>query len=36
VYAYVSPGLTLKNSTFCPQRILMGVIWISEPITTIS
>ena len=27
---YVPPGLTLKNSTFCPHSVFMCFVWISE------
>jgi hypothetical protein len=27
---YVPPGLTLKNSTFCPHSVFMCAVWISE------
>jgi hypothetical protein len=33
---YVPPGLTLTNSTFCPQSVFMCFVWISEQRAIIS
>jgi len=33
---YVPPGLTLKNSTFCPHSTFMCFVWISEQTAIIS
>jgi hypothetical protein len=27
---YIPPGVTLTNSTFCPHRVFMCFVWISE------
>jgi len=33
---YIPPGLTFNNSTFCPHRIFMCFVWISEQTAIIS
>jgi len=33
---YVQPGLTFSNSTFCPHRVVMCFMWISEQTEIIS
>jgi len=33
---YVPPGLTLKNSTFCPHTVFVCFVWISEQTAIIS
>jgi hypothetical protein len=33
---YVPPGLTLKNSAFCPHSVFMCFIWISEQTAIVS
>jgi hypothetical protein len=33
---YVRPGLTLRNSTFCPHNVYMCFLWISERTEIIS
>ena len=33
---YVPPGLTFRNSTFCPHSVFMRLVWISEQTAIIS
>ena len=33
---YIPPGLTFRNSTFCPHSVFMCSVWISEQTAIIS
>jgi hypothetical protein len=30
VTIYIPPALTFSNFEFCPQSVLMGIVWLSQ------